>query len=84
MGEPGLSGDDVIDPAQLKRRARAWRNVAASATMARMDPEWVPRPHAAHIILTYKCNLKCAGCPSWKSAITTTSARPNIATSSDN
>ena len=41
-------------------------NVAASATMARMDPEWVPRPHAAHIILTYKCNLKCGGCPSWE------------------
>jgi len=56
----------VIDPAQLKRRARAWRNVAASATMAKMDPEWVPRPHAAHIILTYKCNLKCGGCPSWE------------------
>ncbi len=52
--------------AQLRRRARAWRNVAASATMARLDPDWVPRPHAAHIILTYKCNLKCGGCPSWQ------------------
>jgi len=55
-----------MDAAQLKRRARAWRNVATSATMARVDPEWVPRPHAAHIILTYKCNLKCGGCPSWE------------------
>ena len=55
-----------MDAAQLKRRARAWRNVAASATMARVDPEWVPRPQAAHIILTYKCNLKCGGCPSWE------------------
>ncbi len=34
--------------------------------MARVDPAWVPRPHAAHIILTYKCNLKCGGCPSWQ------------------
>jgi MoaA/NifB/PqqE/SkfB family radical SAM enzyme len=55
-----------MDTAQLKRRARAWRNVAASATMARVDPQWVPRPHAGHIILTYKCNLKCGGCPSWQ------------------
>jgi len=56
----------VIDGSQLLRRARAWRNVAASAAMVRIDPEWVPRPHAAHIILTYKCNLKCGGCPSWE------------------
>ena len=52
--------------AELRRRARAWRNVATSATMARLDPSWVPRPHAGHIILTYKCNLKCGGCPSWQ------------------
>ena len=34
--------------------------------MARVDPSWVPRPHAGHIIVTYKCNLKCEGCPSWQ------------------
>jgi Fe-coproporphyrin III synthase len=56
----------VIGVAQLARRARAWRNVATSAAMVRVDPAWVPRPHAAHIILTYKCNLKCGGCPSWE------------------
>jgi MoaA/NifB/PqqE/SkfB family radical SAM enzyme len=34
--------------------------------MRRVRPEWVPRPHAAHLILTYKCNLKCEACPSWE------------------
>ena len=50
----------------LVRRARAWRNIATSATMRRVDPAWVPRPHAGHFIVTFKCNLKCAGCGSWK------------------
>jgi len=45
---------------------RAWKNVAVSATMRRLRPEWVPRPHAAHLITTYRCNLKCLGCGSWK------------------
>jgi MoaA/NifB/PqqE/SkfB family radical SAM enzyme len=52
--------------AELRRRARAWRNVARSATMARLDPEWVPQPHAGHFILTFRCNLKCQGCGSWE------------------
>ena len=52
--------------ANVKRRARMWKNIATSATMRRIDPAWVPRPHAAHCILTFKCNLKCAGCGSWK------------------
>ena len=45
---------------------RAWKNVAVSATMRRVRPNWVPRPHAAHLITTFKCNLKCLGCGSWK------------------
>ena len=53
-------------PSDLRRRARAWRNIATSATMARVDPDWIPRPHAGHLITTFKCNLKCAGCGSWK------------------
>jgi MoaA/NifB/PqqE/SkfB family radical SAM enzyme len=40
--------------------------MARSATMRRLDPSWVPRPHAGHIIVTFKCNLKCAGCGSWQ------------------
>jgi MoaA/NifB/PqqE/SkfB family radical SAM enzyme len=52
--------------AELARRARAWRNIATSATMRRVKPDWVPRPHAAHLILTYRCNLKCEACPSWQ------------------
>jgi MoaA/NifB/PqqE/SkfB family radical SAM enzyme len=52
--------------AMLKRRARAWGHMAQSAAMARVQPDWVPRPHAGHLIVTFKCNLKCAGCGSWK------------------
>ncbi|MCB9760251.1 MAG: radical SAM protein [Alphaproteobacteria bacterium] len=52
--------------AALRRRARAWRNIATSATMRRVDPGWVPRPHAGHFIVTFRCNLKCIGCPSWQ------------------
>jgi len=52
--------------AALRRRFRAWHNVARSATRRRLDPGWIPRPHAAHLITTYKCNLKCTGCPSWQ------------------
>ncbi|MED5370670.1 MAG: radical SAM protein [Myxococcota bacterium] len=49
-----------------RRRALAWRNVARSATYRRIRPDWVPRPHAGHLIVTFKCNLKCLGCGSWK------------------
>ncbi len=52
--------------AQTRRRMRAWRNMASSAAMRRVQPEWVPRPHAGHIITTFRCNLKCAGCGSWQ------------------
>ena len=50
----------------MRPRLRAWKNVAVSATMRRVRPEWVPRPHAAHLITTYRCNLKCLGCGSWQ------------------
>ena len=50
----------------MGRRLKAWKNVAQSASMRRVRPSWVPRPHAAHFILTYKCNLKCEACPSWE------------------
>ena len=55
-----------MDLATTRRRARAWRNIATSATLARLRPDWIPRPHAAHLIVTFKCNLKCLGCGSWK------------------
>lgn len=63
---------DAVAPRQdsalqmARRRARFWRNIATSATMRRVDPEWVPRPHAAHFILTFRCNLKCSSCGSWQ------------------
>ncbi len=34
--------------------------------MRRARPRWVPRPHAAHLITTFRCNLKCLGCGSWQ------------------
>ena len=49
-----------------RRRSRAWKNMAQSAMMRRVDPHWIPRPHAGHFIVTFKCNLKCVGCGSWK------------------
>lgn len=51
---------------QWHRRARAWKNMATSATMRRVDPDWIPQPHAGHFLITYKCNLQCKGCDSWK------------------
>lgn len=47
-------------------RARAWAHVAQSAVMRRVAPGWVPRPHAAHCIVTYRCNLRCVSCHSWR------------------
>ncbi|MBM75824.1 MAG: hypothetical protein CMK59_10525 [Proteobacteria bacterium] len=54
------------DLANMRRRGRAWKNMAQSALMRRVDPSWIPMPHAGHFILTFRCNLKCAGCGSWK------------------
>jgi MoaA/NifB/PqqE/SkfB family radical SAM enzyme len=51
---------------EFRKRIRAWRNMATSATMRRVDPSWLPLPHAGHFIVTFKCNLKCKGCGSWK------------------
>lgn len=61
-----MQADPRGKTAELRRRARAWRNIATSATMRRVDADWVPRPHAGHLIVTYRCNLKCTGCGSWQ------------------
>jgi len=66
MGKSTFNGDYVSGSSSLTRRMRAWKNVAQSATMRRVRPDWIPRPHAAHFILTFKCNLKCEACPSWE------------------
>jgi CheY-like chemotaxis protein len=34
--------------------------------MARIDPAWDGPPRAAHLQVTYRCNLKSAHCDSWK------------------
>ena len=51
---------------QLSPRFRAWKNIATSAAMRRLSPDWIPSPHAGHLIVTFKCNLKCECCPSWR------------------
>ena len=56
----------MIERHRILSRARAWKNIAQSACMRRLNPDWIPQPHAGHFILTYKCNLKCQGCGSWK------------------
>ena len=77
MGKSKVLGDNVMvenrvgkraQLGQWHRRARAWKNMAVSASMRRIDEQWVPEPHAGHFIVTYKCNLKCKGCDSWKVA----------------
>ncbi len=40
--------------------------MATSATFRRLRPHWIPRPHAGHFLITFRCNLKCAGCGSWQ------------------
>ena len=47
-------------------RLKAWKNIATSAAMQRVDPSWLPQPHAAHLLVTWRCNLKCVHCPSWQ------------------
>ena len=68
MVQSSLAGNDVsvVDRRALKRRVRAWGHMAQSALMRRVDPSWIPMPHAGHIIVTFRCNLKCIGCGSWK------------------
>ena len=49
-----------------RQHLRAWRHIAQSALMRRIDEDWIPQPHAAHLLVTYRCNLQCTGCGSWK------------------
>ncbi len=52
--------------AQARRRARAWAHVALSASMARLQPDRVLPPRVAHLLVTYRCNLRCVTCGSWR------------------
>jgi MoaA/NifB/PqqE/SkfB family radical SAM enzyme len=51
---------------KLRQRARAWRNMATSATMARLRPGWVPPPHVGYLLTTFRCNMRCASCNAWQ------------------
>jgi len=45
---------------RLPPRLRAWTH----AVRCRLPG--VPRPHAAHLILTWRCNLACGACEAWR------------------
>ncbi|MFM2244525.1 MAG: Cyclic pyranopterin monophosphate synthase [Pseudomonadota bacterium] len=59
-------GGVVERVAGARRRARAWAHVAEAAVMRRAQPGWDGPPRAAHLIVTYRCNLRCRHCDSWK------------------
>ncbi|MBM4154403.1 MAG: radical SAM protein [Lentisphaerae bacterium] len=49
--------------ARLPPRLRAYGHVLH----ARLAPASAPRrPHAAHILITWRCNLRCGGCDAWQ------------------
>ncbi len=47
-------------------RLRAWGHMLRSAAMARLDPRWVPMPHVAYLLVTFRCNCKCRTCNAWQ------------------
>jgi len=51
---------------RARAAVRAGAHALESAAMARIDPAWDGPPRAAHLLVTYRCNLKCAHCDSWK------------------
>lgn len=50
------------ETALFRPRLRAWGNMARSATLARLAPDRVPRPHVGYLLLTWRCNLQCRAC----------------------
>ena len=50
---------------KLRQRARAWRNMAVSASMDRVRPSWVPGPHVGYLLTTFRCNMRCVSCGAW-------------------
>lgn len=52
-----------VSPFRLPPRARAYAHLLAARLPRRGDR--APRPSAAHLLITWKCNLRCSGCSSW-------------------
>ena len=52
--------------ALLWQRVRSWSHMAEGAVRHRLDPEWVPSPRVAYLLLTLRCNGRCLTCNSWK------------------
>ncbi len=50
----------------VRQRARAWGNMATSATMDRLRPSWAPMPHVGYLLTTFRCNMRCVSCGAWE------------------
>ncbi len=51
---------------RLPARARAYGHVAQSRLSGLPGFRSTPLPHATHILITWKCNLRCNGCDAWQ------------------
>jgi MoaA/NifB/PqqE/SkfB family radical SAM enzyme len=62
----GLSEEDRMKTIRIiSKHLQVCKNIIQSSAMSRVNPNWTPSPHAAHILITFGCNLKCKCCPSW-------------------
>ncbi len=61
-----MKSESVTHIRKLRQRARAWRNMAVSATMDRVRPGWVPAPHVGYLLTTFRCNMRCVSCGAWE------------------
>lgn len=51
-------------------RTRAyWHTALARARSLFPEGRRPPRPHAAHVLITWRCNLRCCGCDSWQKPV---------------
>jgi Fe-coproporphyrin III synthase len=51
---------------RLPARARAYGHVIQSRLRSMAHLKRPPLPHAAHILITWGCNLRCDGCDAWQ------------------
>ncbi len=51
---------------RLPARARAYGHVIQSRLRGLTGVTTPPMPHAAHILITWGCNLRCSGCDAWQ------------------
>ncbi|MBT3194450.1 MAG: radical SAM protein, partial [Verrucomicrobia bacterium] len=51
---------------RLPARARAYGHVIQSRLRGLLPHRTPPLPHAAHVLITWGCNLRCSGCDAWQ------------------